>query len=131
MNKLNADPPVAIIEKVKERKIKKYRKKKIPIALKHALWVHYNGKNFESKCVVKWCPNMIDVFNFEAGHDIPESKGGACTIENMRPVCASCNKSMGNRYSITEFSTKFSPLATQVDPVEKRKKWWNRFIVCG
>lgn len=46
-------------------------------------------------------------FNFEAGHVIPESKGGKTHIENLLPICSTCNKSMGNRFTIHEFSKKF------------------------
>ena len=48
-------------------------------------------------------------FNFEAGHIIPESKGGSTHIENLLPICSPCNKSMGNRFTIHEFSKKFQP----------------------
>lgn len=94
------------------------RKQAIPAALKSALWLAYNGKCFEAKCHVTWCHTMINVFNFEAGHDIPESKGGPTTLDNLRPICALCNKSMGNTYTIAEFSSKFSRKT-----VDKPKKY--------
>ncbi len=97
-------------DKGKNKEVKKkYRKKAIPSSLKHAVWVHYNGKRFECKCCVAWCPNTVDVFSFEAGHDVPESKGGATTIDNLRPICSSCNRSMSNLYTIQEYSTLFLP----------------------
>lgn len=80
-----------------------YKKKSIPKALRQQVWVRYFGKNFNKKCYIKWCNNMIDVFNFECGHDIPESKGGLTTINNLRPICSSCNKSMSNNYTISEW----------------------------
>jgi hypothetical protein len=40
-------------------------------------------------------------FLFEVGHNVPESKGGATDINNLRPKC---NKSMGDEYTIDEFS---------------------------
>jgi len=82
-------------------------KKKIPKALREQVWLHICGKTFEHKCLVDWCKNIITPFHFEAGHVIPESKGGATSLENLLPICGSCNKSMGNRFSITEFSQKF------------------------
>ena len=38
------------------------------------------------------------------GHNIPESHGGATNINNLKPICARCNLSMGNYYSIEEWS---------------------------
>ena len=47
---------------------------------------------------------MINVFDFQCGHNIPESKGGTLDINNLKPICGSCNLSMGNKYTITEWS---------------------------
>jgi 5-methylcytosine-specific restriction endonuclease McrA len=47
---------------------------------------------------------MINVFNFETGYRVPESKGGTLDIDNLRPICAKCNRSMGDNYTIDEFS---------------------------
>ena len=81
------------------------KKQKIPLALREQVWILYLGdRQFKHKCNVKWCENMISPFNFEVGHNIPESKGGATNIDNLRPICSKCNKSMGNTYSIDEFS---------------------------
>lgn len=78
-------------------------KKKIPTSLKQNIWMLRNGEQFKAKCYVKWCENILTPFTFEAGHDIPESKGGSTTVDNLYPICSSCNKSMGNRYSIQEY----------------------------
>lgn len=93
-------------------------KKTIPKALREQVWVTQLGKVYEAKCVVVWCQNNVSVFDFEVGHNLPESKGGATTLDNLRPICARCNKSMGNRYSIDEWNTLGKPTATgQVDAV--------------
>jgi 5-methylcytosine-specific restriction endonuclease McrA len=68
----------------------------------------YIGPKYEGKCGVTWCQNKITPFTFEAGHNVPESKGGATSIDNLRPICGTCNKSMGNRFTIEEYSKKFS-----------------------
>ena len=84
------------------------KKAAIPRALREAVWIRYNGsRSFTCKCYVSWCPNHVTAFNFHVGHDVPESKGGATTIENLRPICDRCNLSMGNRYSIQEWSKEF------------------------
>lgn len=85
-----------------------YRKAKIPASLKAEVWQRFVGGNFSSKCYVAWCHAHITPFTFEAGHNIPESKGGETVIENLRPICAKCNKAMGNRYTIDEFSFAFT-----------------------
>jgi 5-methylcytosine-specific restriction endonuclease McrA len=80
------------------------RKQAIPARLREAVWTTYMDKVFEGKCTVLWCKNRITVFDFQCGHDIPESKGGATTIQNLKPICARCNLSMGNRYSLEEWN---------------------------
>lgn len=80
-------------------------KKKIPLALREQVWILYCGdKHFKHKCCVKWCENIMTPFSFEAGHNTPESKGGPTDIDNLRPICSKCNKSMGDAYTIDEFS---------------------------
>ena len=76
----------------------------VPKALREQVWIKYFGKNYKHKCYIKWCKNDITVFDFQVGHNIPESKGGATNIDNLRPICSKCNKSMGSQYSIDEFS---------------------------
>ena len=85
-------------------KQKKYKKKSIPKAIKDQIWIKYNGYNFEAKCYVSWCINVISAFNFHAGHNIPESKGGQISIENLRPICSTCNSSMKDNYTIDEWN---------------------------
>ena len=79
-------------------------KKKIPKAIRQQVWLKNNGEVFKEKCNVIWCKNIISVFNFHVGHNIPESKGGSIEIENLRPICPNCNLSMGSKYSIDEWN---------------------------
>ena len=89
----------------------------IPKALREQVWIRYFGKNFKSKCYINWCVNNIDVFNFQVGHNIPESKGGPTVLENLRPICGRCNLSMSNVYSIDEWNTLGNV----------KRKWWHCF----
>jgi len=82
---------------------RKYKKKQIPKAVREQVWIRYIGKVYQHKCTISWCTNTIDVFNFQAGHNIPESKGGDISINNLRPICGRCNLSMGNEYTIDEW----------------------------
>jgi hypothetical protein len=93
----------------------------IPRALKNAVWVHYIGKKFEAKCRVAWCTTVVTPFTFETGHNVPESKGGATNVANLRPICSQCNKSMGNTYTIDEFSARFAS-----QHVGASGSWWRR-----
>jgi hypothetical protein len=111
------------------------RKSTIPRSLKNTVWNKYVGDKFITKCAVKWCDTQINPFTFETGHNIPESKGGLTTVENLRPICAQCNKSMGNRYSIDEFSAHFEknihlrqPIASphHVDEPNGCFGWWKK-----
>ena len=133
----------------------KSAKAAIPRALKNEVWITYVGKAFDAKCNVSWCTTTITPFTFEAGHNIPESKGGATTIANLRPICSQCNKSMGCTFTIDEFSAKFdggryhvsacntvpntvpNTVSTQPTKSEKHEKiaWWRRMmglpLMCG
>jgi hypothetical protein len=80
------------------------KKNNIPRAIKQQVWLKHIGKKFEDKCTIKWCQNVISVFNFHTGHNIPESKGGTINIDNLRPICSNCNLSMNDTYSIDEWN---------------------------
>lgn len=83
------------------------KRRKLPAGLRRNVWIKYNGENFNAKCHVEFCEAIITPFIFEVGHDVPVSKGGTDTINNLRPICRSCNLSMSNVYTITEYSDKF------------------------
>jgi len=78
-------------------------KETIPKRIRELVWTTNNSETFSTKCFVTWCENKINVFNFQVGHDIPESKGGTLDIDNLKPICSNCNLSMGNKYTITEW----------------------------
>lgn len=71
------------------------RKSKIPAALRTAVWNHYNGQVYNALCYAG-CGENISVHNFECGHVIADSLGGEISLDNLRPICGHCNRSMGN-----------------------------------
>ena len=85
----------------------KYKKKKIPKALREQVWINRMGKHFSGTCSISWCENDINCFNFDCGHNIPESKGGPTNLENLIPICRNCNIGMGNRFTIDEWDKKY------------------------
>ena len=90
-------------KKRKNGKKKTYKKASIPKAIREQCWIQVFGKEFEHKCYISWCENNINVFDFHVGHDKPESKGGTLDIYNLKPICARCNTSMSNNYTIKEW----------------------------
>lgn len=92
------------------------RKKTIPVAFREQIWIRDCGRVFEAKCTVTWCQNRMTVFDFQSGHNVPESKGGATIPSNLAPICARCNMSMGDRYTITQWSA-LSPVPPATLPL--------------
>ena len=133
MNHLFPDKPVLKKTRGKPRSTSepaKKRKAKIPAAVQEAIWITKMGKVFQGKCLTTWCPNIITVFDLHAGHDIPESKGGTIAPENLYPICARCNLSMGDRYTFKEWcamspqNPQSSPPVVEVVHVPLKKSWW-------
>lgn len=97
-------------------KKKPYVKSKISAALREQVWLQQNGRVFEAKCATTWCENKISVFDFQCGHDVPESKGGPTDINNLFPICPKCNLSMGNQYTLKEWSSLHIPVKSKSKP---------------
>jgi hypothetical protein len=79
----------------KQLEIKKNIEKKIiPKSVKIAAWNDNFGKQCgEHECYIG-CGNFIYQGNFECGHVIAKSKGGLPHVNNLKPICSQCNKSM-------------------------------------
>lgn len=95
----------------------KYRKDRIPKALREQVWLTYIGNKFKAKCKVVWCKNTITVFDFHVAHNIPESVGGTLSITNLQPICARCNLSMSDNYSIDTWNI-----------MGRAKRSWQQFL---
>ena len=72
---------------------------------------------------------------YECGHVESEATGGDMSIENLRPICSSCNKSMGiknmreyikNNYpkNLDAFDNNISPLMQHINIKKKKKSSW-------
>jgi len=81
-------------------------KAKIPKAMREQLWLRDIGHAFEGKCMTAWCANRVSVFDFQCGHNVPESKGGPTVLDNLVVICSRCNQSMGNQHTFTEWTSK-------------------------
>ena len=96
-------------------------KVKIPKALREQVWLKQFGKSYTAKCATTWCENKMTVFDFQCGHDIPESKGGETILENLVPICSRCNLSMSNTYTFKEWNQLSKP----------KTNWFQRFVYGG
>ena len=99
-------------------------KVKIPKALREQVWLKQYGKNYTAKCATVWCENKMTVFDFQCGHDIPESKGGETILENLVPICARCNLSMSNTYTFKEWNLLSRPKPSLT-------RWFQQFVYKG
>ena len=73
------------------------KKQKIPTKVRIDIWATYIGSNLaEHKCIC--CKKVtIKQSEFEVGHVLSEANGGTLEINNLRPICSVCNRSMGTR----------------------------------
>lgn len=83
-------------------------KRPISKALKIACWNRFIGEEVgKAKCV---CCNLhsITQHHFHCGHVLAEAQGGKVLLENLRPICAICNHSMGTmnmrQFALTQFN---------------------------
>ena len=49
---------------------------------------------------------VISKNNFDCGHIISEKNGGNVHLDNLKPICRSCNSSMG-RTNMNDFMIKY------------------------
>jgi 5-methylcytosine-specific restriction endonuclease McrA len=75
----------------------KKKKQKIPSKVRYDVWATYIGSHIaEHKCIC--CKRVtIKQTDFEVGHVLSEAHGGTLEINNLRPICSVCNKSMQSR----------------------------------
>ena len=81
-----------------------YKKCKISHGMKRQVWAKHIGEDIgKIKCL---CCKLTEItqLTFVCGHIISEFKGGDISIDNLLPICYSCNASMGiqnlNEYMI-------------------------------
>ena len=87
-------------------------KKTIPKILKDLTWQKWVGDNV-AKCKCLCCGvNDIKMNSFHCGHVISEADGGPTTVENLRPICATCNLSMRTQ-NMVKFKEQHS-LGTEI-----------------
>jgi hypothetical protein len=84
----NSDPIHHKFKKIKSR---------ITPKLRESVWTKEYNELSEGKCPIKSCNHIIYKNNFNCGHIISEYNGGETNLENLRPICTSCNSKMGTK----------------------------------
>lgn len=88
-------------EKKKEetKKDDKKNKRHIPKRLKTEVWIKYIENGRESRIGKCYCCQITEIYidNHQCGHVVSKNDGGTEIIENLRPICGSCNGSMGTK----------------------------------
>lgn len=94
------------------------QRRTIPKAVRASVWKFYMKGKPEGKC---YCcgTETISFTNFEVGHNKAVAKGGSDSIDNLRPICRTCNSSMGTK-SIESFKKKYFP--SEKDKEEEKIK---------
>jgi len=87
-------------------KVKITTKKSIPVTLKRKVWNKYIGEEIGKATCLCCKLSTITQLSFHCGHIIAESKGGTLKMDNLKPICQSCNSSMGNM-DMDEYMQKY------------------------
>lgn len=76
---------------------KKTKKKAIPKKIRELVWNQWIGHDVASSMCTCCEKTPIKNIEFHCGHVIAEANGGTMQIDNLRPICAGCNLSMGTQ----------------------------------
>ena len=90
------------------KKAKKQTKASIPKNLKNRVWEKYNGNKANAIC---YCCDIKKIHlgdTWDCGHVKSEYNGGLLVVDNLRPICGNCNKTMGTTH-MYEFMKKNYP----------------------
>ncbi len=89
-----------------DKTAKKKKKKSIPATLKRKVWAKWVGEEVgKTQCL---CCKLTDItqMSFHCGHIISEANGGELKMDNLKPICQSCNSSMGTK-DMNEFMSQY------------------------
>lgn len=86
-------PPRVVVEHVMMKPKKQQRRKGILKPTRLKVWINTYGERGFAPC--PFCGTLMNMLQFECGHIVSATNGGEITVENLRPICSMCNKSMG------------------------------------
>lgn len=69
-------------------------RKRIPAAIREQVWKKHNKNTCdEGECFV--CSDPLRFAHMECGHIVAHALGGSTSVDNMMPICKTCNRDMG------------------------------------
>lgn len=112
-------------------KIKKPKRKTIPKSIKSVVWDTYVGVEIgQTLCLC--CKHVkISQHNFECGHVVSDANGGELSVDNLRPICSQCNKSMSTK-NMAEFMKewKLGELKEKISVVSEKPPITRKAAIC-
>lgn len=88
-------------------------RKRIPAAIREHVWKKHNANVCDTgECYV--CKSQLRFNDMECGHIVAHALGGATTIENLMPICKTCNRDMGIM-NLMEYKTMLSSMTHIMD----------------
>jgi hypothetical protein len=93
------------LDRIKMPALKVGERKTIPKKLREKVWHTSFGDEVEGSC---YCCDETIIFdrNYHVGHIIAHAQGGSDKVDNLRPVCRSCNLEMGVQ-NMDDFKKKY------------------------
>ena len=90
------------------------KKQKIPPMKKQKIWEYWKGNVNKANC---HCCRISIIYStsYHCGHIIAESDGGTTDINNLRPICQSCNSSMNNMNMIEYMNNNYKENLSYID----------------
>ena len=98
--------PVAVVQpEVKPvEKVPQKPRRSIPKKIRGLVWKEHFGESMTGACFC--CKKKLEALDdWHAGHIVSHANGGKDGVANLRPVCISCNLSMGTE-NMDEFKAR-------------------------
>ena len=114
------DKPIATL-KAPEPAKPAQKKRNIPKRVKDLTWEKWVGKDVATHACLCCQKAEIRMNSFHCGHVLAEADGGLTEPDNLRPICADCNLSMG-RENFNDFKARCGFNKKPRKPAAKKKK---------
>ena len=124
-------PPKVILTPATESiAAKPYRKKAINKGLRMQVWDKYIGVPKQGICLC--CGRtQLDRDNFECGHVQSEYSGGNIDVDNLKPVCSTCNGGMSTMNMLDFMKQKRYPVPANWNGIDAKPRYASIECICN